>query len=274
MVFAVWWNPFTWFKKEKVNDSAISQVEVVEPILETEPNIVIEEKIFVEAVQALEPVVKKPVVTPQAPIVIPPVVPAFIPTPVIAPVPELLISNVSIDTKSDGAKISWETNILAESKVLIEGMSFVSKRGVSTDHYVDVIGLESDLLYSGSITALANNSWKSESLNFTTESEPLKITITQQNCPSNKCSIGWKTNYKSDGRIRFYLKGSNDVFKSINSNTDSKDHVVEITLDPNTEYDFKIYATGESKSSEATGQINTGPLPSSQPCQTIPCVKA
>lgn len=251
ITMAVWWNPFTWFNK-KIEPQPQPQVQ----IQNMAPEVPIVEAVSFKETPKQDVVPKKtvtPVVNSQ--VIIPQLIP---PVSVI----ELSIYDVDVEPDATSVKVSWRTNISSESKVLFEGQSYVSQSGVGAMHSVTINGLESDLFYNGVITAIANNAWKSEKFNFTTKASPLKITVVSKNCPTDKCTFSWKTNYKSDSRIKIRNAQTDKLVKSVDSSSEnSKEHNLEVSLEPNTEYTFEIYATTDTEWTEIGGNISTGSKP-------------
>lgn len=176
------------------------------------------------------------------------------------------IYDITVKAESNSARVNWKTSTSTESKVFIEGKTYFSKRGIGTVHYVDIGGLESELEYSGTISAISNSSLETKKFSFTTGKTPLKITLVRQNCPNDSCILGWETNYKTDSKIKIYKKSNNELVKMVVSpGKDDYDHQVEFKLEPNTEYIFKIYANDETESVEISGQFKTA-IPCSGVC--------
>jgi len=83
------------------------------------------------------------------------------------------ITNITItDISYSSVKISWETSVISESKVLFDGNQYVSKSGVGTKHYVVLSNLSGDTDYSGDITAISDNFWENKNFQFTTDPMP------------------------------------------------------------------------------------------------------
>jgi hypothetical protein len=163
---------------------------------------------------------------------------------------ELSIYNIKEESEATSVNLSWNTSIDSESKVLIDSKAYFSNQGVGSIHNVKIENLNAGTLYKGTITALANNSWKSEDFKFQTKREPLKIFNVIKYCPEDlsrfrkpliypsSCFIKWETNYYSKGKLNISRENihseSNDGFK----------HTVNINLNKGT-YDFTIYASDE-----------------------------
>jgi hypothetical protein len=200
VAFASWWNPFSWFNSWSFHKET-PPVVVVQPQLPPSVEVVqFPHSPSNEPTPEIKKEAKKEILKPQQPtIIVPTPTPVYVPPPapvVVAPV-ELSIYDISIDEESNSARVSWKTNIISESKVILEGKSYFSKRGVGTEHYTDIGGLESDLYYGGTITAIANNAWKNQNFNFTTKDEPPtfepKVTLD-------------KSTIKNDGNDRIEIK--------------------------------------------------------------------
>lgn len=260
IVLASWWNPFSWhwpWSENKVSQE--QQMPIIEqPVVKEKLDILNTQNKKTETVLPPKnedkkvtipvktiPTVNKPLSVPEK----------IIPV-VTAPI-ELSISDISIETKSNSALVNWKTSIPSESKILIEGKSYFSERGVGTVHFANIINLEPDLSYGGTITAIANNAWKSLNFNFITKTTPLSITITSQNCPTESCTIKWKTNYNSTGKVTIYKKSSNTSVLSIDSTSNGNEHSLVVKLEPNTEYTFTVYATSENRTAESTSSFTT-----------------
>lgn len=277
IVSAVWWNPFTWFKKKVVEPVQIYPAPIVSPVIYTPtPEVnpteeITEEVIKTNTSSSVE--VSTPVSTVS-------VVSTPVPQSVVSlPTTEIIsVYDIFVDPTDTSAKVSWKTNIATESKVLLEGGSFFSERGVGTVHTVTINDLESDLLYGGEVTAIANNAWKSQNFTFTTEKTPLKITLLAKNCPTDRCTVSWKTNYSASSRIKIIKESSGETVKSVNSTSTNKEHLVELNLEPNTKYTFEIYATSDTQSAELTGEFETLSTPvqnnTNSGCGSFHCVSA
>lgn len=270
ITFAAWWNPFTWhwpWAKKVSTKEQVQQTTLVIPVEEEsskerslqEDKMEITPKVNFEEKKTSIPIKSTPTITAVS-LYTPPATPIV----VISPTVDLSISDVSIDEESNSVRVNWKTNIPSESKILFEGKSYFSKRGVGTIHYVDIDGLESDLYYIGTITAIANNAWKDQNFNFTTKSNPLKITVTRQGCLADTCTLSWETNYKSDSRIKIYKTDSSQIIKSLKSPSENtREHSLEFKLEPNTKYTFEIYSTSDNESADTTGKFETLNMPAS-----------
>lgn len=176
---AVWWNPFTWFKKKPVIPPVIEQ-----PLTAPTSPTVAEPKQETKEAKKTPSTNKAPKPTEQSAVQ---TVPVVTPTP-IAPKPiELSIEDIEINQTYNSAQITWNTNIKAESKVILGGKEYVSSAGVGTDHSVIITGLTSDLKYQGYVTAVSNNAWVSEDITFTTKKapEPIKQPDKNEETPGN-----------------------------------------------------------------------------------------
>lgn len=241
--FAAWWNPFSWFKKTKQINIPIEQTAstlspmsqiVTEPI--TKPTVKNPVK-SVNATQTTQPSKTKEITTPTS----------------IEKVPSLDIINVDIDTTDTTARISWETTIIAESKVLLDGESYISNRGVGLKHLVEIDNLESNIPYGGVITAIVNNAWKSKNFNFQTDQQALTVTDFKHNCSADSCTIEWETNHNSNSRIVITQTKTSKAIKSLNSlNSNSRNHKIKTSLPEGGTYTIKIYATNNEDSTEFT----------------------
>lgn len=255
VVSAVWWNPFTWFKKKVVEPVQTYQAPnvtlIVTPTPEVNPTGGIPEEVIKTNNSSSTKV--------PTPISVVPVVSTPVPQPAVnlSTTDVISVYDIFVVPSNTSAKVSWKTNIATESKVLLEGGSYFSERGVGTMHTVTINGLESDLLYGGTVTAIANNSWKSQNFTFTTEKTSLKITLVSKNCPTDRCTVSWKTNYSTSSRIKVIKESSGETVKSVNLTSTGKEHLIELNLEPNTKYTYEIYATSETQSAELMGELET-----------------
>lgn len=85
---------------------------------------------------------------------------------------KLSISNIVINPTFNSVKISWVTNIISESKVILNGHEYISQGSVGLDHYVNINELNSDSYYTGYVTAISNNAWQNQGFEFRTMVAP------------------------------------------------------------------------------------------------------
>ena len=169
---------------------------------------------------------------------------------------QLSINNIVIDSTENSAKISWETNISSESKVILNGHEYISENGVGTTHQVNINGLDGDSSFNGSITAIANNAWKNQNFQFTTKHSPLAFTYRDGSCYTTQhiCDFTWSTNNQSSGVVEVYILGN--LVGSFNSESGiSKTHRVEFNYIGGTLFKIKAISGGESI--ETTVDINS-----------------
>ncbi|MEI6280941.1 MAG: hypothetical protein WCP17_03020 [bacterium] len=266
IALASWWNPFTWnwpWTTKAVPQEQVQQTVSGTPIVEEKTP---EEKPMVTP--SAEKTDRKKVLTlakPTTPVISIYPIPITTPTTVVTPstptvstppvpVVELSIDDLSIDEEVNSVRVNWKTNIKSESKVILDGKSYFSILGIGTEHYADIDGLKSDSSYDGTVTAIANNAWINKNFNFTTKPIPLQITIKNKGCSSDNCVLAWETNYTSNGNIKVYGIGSNQLAKNFAS-SNSKEHCLEFQLTPNTAYTFEINASNNEESAKVTGQL-------------------
>lgn len=261
VAFASWWNPFIW------NWPWVKKItppeEILQPDLATEEINTREEKTVTPSPEKTEEKKVSTPIKPTTPAI--PITTSITSTTVITPpapttntppVVELSIYDVSIDEKVNSVRVNWETSVKSESKIILDGKSYFSKRGIGTEHYADIDGLKSDTSYDGTITAIANNGWKNKNFNFTTKPVPFQITKQHKGCSSDNCILSWETNYLSKGNIKVYKVGSSQVVKSlISSSLNSKTHCLEFKLTPDTKYNFEINASNDKESAKVTGEL-------------------
>jgi len=167
---------------------------------------------------------------------------------------QLSINNIVIDSTENSAKISWETNISSESKVILNGHEYISENGVGTSHQVNINGLDGDSSFNGSITAISNNAWKNQDFQFTTKHSPLAFTYHNGACGASLCNVSWSTNNQSTGMVEVYSLGN--LVGSFNSESGiSKTHKVEFHYIGGTLL-FKIKAVSGGESIETTVGFN------------------
>lgn len=271
IAFASWWNPISWFNNWTFRKPE-PQVQVVENLLINEPDQSLEPISDSFSLETSLEMPKEPqnitpntknieskntnILIPSQPVQI---VPAVITQQDTQSLPENTISiyEIFVSPSSNSVEVSWKTSIPTESKILIEGRSFISVRGIGIIHKTTITGLDSEMDYSGSITAIANNAWKSENFTFTTKKTPLSIQQSSHNCQTESCSFFWKTNYETNSNIKIFKKDSSDLVKSLNSNTESREHSVNLKLEPSTYYTFEIYATTDNEYVETNGEFKT-----------------
>ncbi len=230
VAFASWWNPVTWNwpwgKQVKIEGQTQRPVYVTPTPKEMKrKENLIEKKILitlpVKNEEKKTPALIKPIMS------------------VVKDPPELFISNISVDTETHSVRVSWETNILSESKVFLDGKTYFSKRGVETLHYIDIGDLESDLYHAGTITAITNGAWKNQNFNFTTKEEPPKF---EPKVILNKESI------KNDGSDRIKIK-----IKTIDSNGGVvPNKKIEIITSTGPEQEYKTRTLISDKNGNAT----------------------
>ena len=169
IVLASWWNPFTWkifnFSKKEivipqttnVKTNEVINTKKIVPVIKTPtikeskkatPTVNIQKDNKAEIQAKLEADLKAEQ-------------DAF---------NKLSISNVIINSTTNSVKISWKTNIVSESKVILNSHEYISESGVGTTHQVNINGLSSNSSFNGSITAISNNFWQHQNFQFTTES--------------------------------------------------------------------------------------------------------
>lgn len=167
---------------------------------------------------------------------------------------QLSINNIIIDSTENSAKISWETNISSESKVILNGHEYISENGVGTTHQVNINGLDGDSSFNGSITAISNNAWKNQDFQFTTKHSPLAFIYHNGSCGASLCNVSWSTNNQSTGMVEVYSLGN--LVGSFNSESGiSKTHKVEFHYIGGTLL-FKIKAVSGGESIETTVGFN------------------
>ncbi len=171
---------------------------------------------------------------------------------------------MNVESTETSAYISWQTNIPAESKILLNGEVFFSKNNVSTLHYIE-IKLGSGKSYTGTITALANNLWVNKEITFSTKQTPppapvpLQITIGNKNCTHNSCKVEWQTNYPSTSSITITKVGQTNVSWPFESeNNGGTGHWKTLNnLNSDTQYFFTITSVSNSESAQTQGSFFT-----------------
>lgn len=274
ITFAAWWNPTSWriwnlFRKDTPTAEVISkQQELAVPANHNSTAI------NIKPVQDIPASKKVPTPKPKDNNSVPtantkPISTLVIPTqqkvvePLKIPLPpepvKLIISRIKTDSSISSAEVSWETNIVSESKIILNGKSYMSEGGIGTNHYVTLDRLASDSSYNGTITAIADNMWAHEDVSFKTEHAKLQITYrSSKPCNNGTCMIYWETNTKSDGVVKVYDTNSGILMQTIASQMqNSTTHKVEFEL-PNKSsgYTFKIEANNDADSVEATVDVN------------------
>ncbi|MCF7831377.1 MAG: hypothetical protein K9M36_00610 [Candidatus Pacebacteria bacterium] len=255
ITLAVWWNPFSWFKKDKKVSESKHEVVIEAEVAPVESKVIIDKE--KTPILSKETEKKINLVSDYQPPVIPIITPivASNVTPVESNLNTLSIRNIEADAEAYSVKIKWETTIDSESKIMIEGDTYFSEKGVGKYHVVNIGGLESDIPYMGNITALADNSWKTERVTFSTKQTPLKIDEVNHSCNAEKCIISWKTNYPSESSIKIYQGNDSKIYSSLESKKrNSRNHEIQTTLPKGFNYKVIIRAENESGSTE----INSG----------------
>lgn len=261
MVMAVWWNPFSWFKKKQIPPVAIdekSNIEIVNPIVETKE---VEKK----KQNIAKPSIQIPAIKTQNPVQLtePQKTSENTKDNIV-----LEISNINVVSTHNSAYITWHTNMATESKLLIGGQVYFSKNGINNLHYVD-IGLSSATSYNGTITALANNLWANKEITFVTKQAPaplplpLQISSISKNCGTTACQVTWATNYPTTASITITKVGATSVswsFESENRNSGSHSKTLN-NLNPNTQYYFTITVVSESDSIQTQSSFRTSDAP-------------
>lgn len=258
IALASWWNPFSWFKKTPKYEQTVTQVQPINSQIEAKKPT--QEK-TVEQPQVNKKVTKpiKKENSPTSTTIPISTVPAVVAPPVQNPTTQLIISDITFNSTSDSANISWKTNINSESKVILNGDVYHSKSGVDMYHYALINNLNSDQSYTGTITALANNAWESKTFSFSTQKAPLKILSFKADCLIESCTVTWETNSLSNGIVTF--TNSSQTRVGVSQNKDSMNHSVLIITTPATTYNFTISASVGIESVEASGNFTSKGLP-------------
>ena len=200
------------------------------------------------------------------------------------------ISDVqSSNLANTSAKITWTTDEVSTSRVEYSiDTSYGSSKivdGYVIDHSVTVLGLDSGTTYNYRVRSCdgGSNCTTSSSGTFATTSadsaDPNISNITASNITATSATISWETNEETSSFVEYSsnLGFGNGIMFGRFDFTDSHEVILPATLDPDTEYYFKVRSTdsigNESVSSEDSFTTLTAASDTTGPVITLVTVQ-